>query len=421
MVLDGMRRDSQLGGNFLVDQPLRDEAQYFQLTRRQRGTLLGHRRLPPARGGDESLIYHEIRHLGIADDGHVRIGAQQRHQPPPHDGIRYVEMNPQLHVTVATRASTSGAGTASASPPTIIAATPITRPAASARGPPELPGANRTSACTHAYVPRPLTAKPRGSRPTACKTPALIASCTPKGWPTANTSAPGRSRAGSPVGAPGTSRPPARTTARSRRASRATTDPRARRPSAAITVTSRCVATWALVTIKPDAPQAIPAPPLPRSGPSTIATTLGMSRAAAPLTKEAIIAATAAVRRSGPRSSRSFRRAPARASGSSRRHPRRGGRAVDRGCRAGLRQSSRSRLRPAGRRAPPGRRVRSTAAGGRRRAAAGCGWPRRIAPAAWRRRSTRGTRTRAAAAVRPRGSPSRREWWWSGDGSARRN
>jgi len=45
--------------------------------------------------------------------------------------------------------STALLGTARAKPPAIALLIPITRPCASANGPPELPGASRTSACTH--------------------------------------------------------------------------------------------------------------------------------------------------------------------------------------------------------------------------------------------------------------------------------
>jgi len=52
-------------------------------------------------------------------------------------------------------------GMASASYPATMVLMPMTRPAASASGPPEFPGASRTPACTQDCGPKP------GSGPTA--------------------------------------------------------------------------------------------------------------------------------------------------------------------------------------------------------------------------------------------------------------
>src|SRR5213594_3032535 len=150
-----MRGQSELGRDFLVAQPLRDEAQHIQLARREGDAFLGQG--SPCRGRDHSLAHH---HIGLL--GHVEVDAQ-------------------LHVSPESRRSTSGAGTASATPDTTIAATPITRPCASANGPPEFPGARRTSAWIQTNEPLPFSPYPRGNGLTAWSTPTVTAFLTPNG------------------------------------------------------------------------------------------------------------------------------------------------------------------------------------------------------------------------------------------------
>src|SRR5262245_4629415 len=81
------------------------------------------------------------------------------------------------HVTAtalaATKRRTSLMGIASARPPAIIVLIPTTRPAVSARGPPELPGARRRSAWIQRLPDRD------GGKP--CTTPAVSVRRRPKG------------------------------------------------------------------------------------------------------------------------------------------------------------------------------------------------------------------------------------------------
>src|SRR5439155_375189 len=118
--------------------------------------------------------------LGLVHEHDLRIGLDERREPAPRDRIGHVEVDAQLHVSPESRRSTSGAGTPSATPDTTIAATPITRPCASASGPPEFPGARRTSAWTQTSEPVPFSPYPRGNGLTACSTPTLTASLTPR-------------------------------------------------------------------------------------------------------------------------------------------------------------------------------------------------------------------------------------------------
>src|SRR5262249_55469215 len=79
-----------------------------------------------------------------------------------------------LAVADATKRRTSLIGIASARPPAIIVFMPTTFPAESARGPPELPGARRTSAW--------MKRRPPGrTGPTACTTPAVSVRRNPRG------------------------------------------------------------------------------------------------------------------------------------------------------------------------------------------------------------------------------------------------
>src|ERR1019366_900244 len=156
-------------------------------------------------------------------------------------------------------------GTAAPSPCTIMVLMPITRPYASASGPPELPGARRTSASTQLWRPNPARL------PSACTTPVVSAPMKPMGLPMAITNSPTRSAPESPKVAAG--RPPASTlsVARSRRASRASKVAGNSWPSQSrIEASPR--ATCALVTIWPSAVAITPEPPAlaPRKRTSTV-------------------------------------------------------------------------------------------------------------------------------------------------------
>src|SRR5439155_138384 len=179
MVFHRMRGQIELRRNFLVAQPLRDEAQHIQLARREGDAFLGQG--SRCRGRDHPLAHHHIGLLGLVHEHDLRIGLDERREPAPRDRIGHVEVDAQLHVSPESRRSTSGAGTPSATPDTTIAATPITRPCASASGPPEFPGARRTSAWTQTSEPVPFSPYPRGNGLTACSTPTLTASLTPNG------------------------------------------------------------------------------------------------------------------------------------------------------------------------------------------------------------------------------------------------
>src|ERR1035438_10125706 len=146
-------------------------------------------------------------------------------------------------------------GTAAPSPCTIMVLMPITRPYASASGPPELPGARRTSASTQLWRPNPARL------PSACTTPVVTAPMKPMGLPMAITNSPTRSAPESPKVAAG--RPPASTlsVARSRRASRASKVAGNSWPSQSRIEAPAPRATCALVTIWPSGEAITPEPP----------------------------------------------------------------------------------------------------------------------------------------------------------------
>ncbi len=72
----------------------------------------------------------------------------------------------------------------------IAVLTPITRPAESSSGPPELPGFSAASVCTTSSIRRPVVA--RRLRPSALTTPAVTVHSKPNGLPIATTSWPTR-------------------------------------------------------------------------------------------------------------------------------------------------------------------------------------------------------------------------------------
>src|SRR6266704_270494 len=179
MVFHRMRGEIELSRNFLVAQPLRDEAQHIQLARREGDAFLG--RGSRCRGRDHPLAHHHIGLFGLVHEHDLRIGLDERRQPASRHRVGEVEVDAQLHMRPERNRSTSGTGTASATPDTTIAATPITRPCASASGPPEFPGARRTSAWIQTSEPLPFSPYPRGNGLTAWSTPTVTASLTPNG------------------------------------------------------------------------------------------------------------------------------------------------------------------------------------------------------------------------------------------------
>src|SRR2546427_4163070 len=137
-------------------------------------------------------------------------------------------------------------------PPTIIALMPITRPRASARGPPEFPGASLRSAR--------MKLEPAVRRgPIAWITPAVTAPTSPNGLPTATTRSPTRKRSESPTSA--ADRPSASSASAARSYSGSHASPRASmaRPPGSTTA-AVSLATCAFVTISPLEIQITPDP-----------------------------------------------------------------------------------------------------------------------------------------------------------------
>ncbi len=98
---------------------------------------------------------HGRGHLDIHDAG------EQRLEPCPRQSRCSDQRDTNQAAILCERRKNSRTtllGIASASPLAIMVLTPITSPRASASGPPELPGASRTLACTQRCDPRPRTA-----------------------------------------------------------------------------------------------------------------------------------------------------------------------------------------------------------------------------------------------------------------------
>src|SRR5213592_325289 len=133
MVFDRVRGDTQVRGDFFVAQAPGDEPQHLELASGERGAPLRDRARRSRR--DNALAHHQVGVLGSPDE---RDHTAARH------GAGEIEVHAQLHYALESSRSKSGAGTASASPETIIAATPMTLPSTSAIGPPEFPGASLT-------------------------------------------------------------------------------------------------------------------------------------------------------------------------------------------------------------------------------------------------------------------------------------
>src|SRR6185437_15972299 len=143
MEFDGVCGNAELGGDLFVAEPARHKSQHIELAGAEGAVGRRHRTR-----ANHALAQYEIGVLCGADHRDLAIGLEQRRHPAARHGVGDVEVDPQLHPRLESRRSTSGAGTASARPETIIAAIPITLPSTSAIGPPEFPGASRTSAWT---------------------------------------------------------------------------------------------------------------------------------------------------------------------------------------------------------------------------------------------------------------------------------
>src|SRR5437660_7839064 len=185
MVFDGVRGDTQVRGDFFVARAPGDEPQHLELTSGERAPLRDRARRSRR---DNALAHHQVGVLGSPDERDLPVRPQQRGHTGARHGAGEIEVHTQLHYALESRRSKSGAGTASASPETIIAATPMTLPSTSAIGPPEFPGASLTSAWTQGMkglLPRlgrrSAIPNPSGIAPTAWNTPTLTASFTPSG------------------------------------------------------------------------------------------------------------------------------------------------------------------------------------------------------------------------------------------------
>src|SRR5438105_7640922 len=147
MVFDRVRGDTQVRGDLFVAKPAGDERQHIELASGERGARLRNRARRSRR--DNALAYHQVGVVSNPDERDFTIGPEQRGHTAARRGVGEIEVYAKFHYDFESRRSKSGAGTASASPETIIAATPMTFPSTSAIGPPEFPGASLTSAWTH--------------------------------------------------------------------------------------------------------------------------------------------------------------------------------------------------------------------------------------------------------------------------------
>src|SRR2546426_3965523 len=185
MVFDRVRGNAEVRGDFLVAQAPGDEPQHLELARGERAPVRDRARRSRRA---HALAPHQVGARGSPDERDLPISPEQRSHTAPRHGVGEIEVHTKLHYDFDSSPSKSGAGTASASPETIIAATPMTLPSTSAIGPPEFPGASLTSACTqgmNGLLPRlgrrSAIRNPSGIAPTAWNTPTLTASFTPSG------------------------------------------------------------------------------------------------------------------------------------------------------------------------------------------------------------------------------------------------
>src|SRR5438876_6409915 len=146
MVFDRVRGDTQVRGDFFVAQAPGDEPQHLELARGERAPV---RDRAGRSRRDNALAHDHVGVLGGPDERDLPVSPEQRGHPAARHGAGEIEVHAQLHYDFESSRSKSGAGTASASSETIIAATPMTLPCTSALRPPEFPGACLPSAWTH--------------------------------------------------------------------------------------------------------------------------------------------------------------------------------------------------------------------------------------------------------------------------------
>src|SRR2546421_5920499 len=148
MVFDRVRGDTQVRGDLFVAEPAGDEPQHIELARGERAPRARLRDRARRSRRDNALAHHQVGVFGNPDERDFTISPEQRGQTAARRGVGEIEVHAKFHYDFESSRSKSAAGTASASPETIIAATPMTFPSTSAIGPPEFPGASLTSACT---------------------------------------------------------------------------------------------------------------------------------------------------------------------------------------------------------------------------------------------------------------------------------
>src|SRR5258705_1699114 len=148
MVLDRVRGNAKVCGDFFVAEAAGDVTQHLELVRGERGVLRGGRDGAWRTRPNHAFAHHQVGVLGGPDKRDVPVSPEQRSHTAARHGVGEVQVHAQLHYDFESSPSKSGAGTASANPETIIAATPMTLPSTSPIGPPEFPGASLTSAWT---------------------------------------------------------------------------------------------------------------------------------------------------------------------------------------------------------------------------------------------------------------------------------
>src|SRR5438105_15785525 len=138
MVFDRVRGDTQVSGDFFVAEPAGDEPQHIELASGERDARLRDR--ARRRRRDNALAHHQVGVFSNPDERDFTVSPEQRGHTAARRGVGEIEIHAKLPYDFESRRSKSGAGTASANPDTIIAATPMTFPSTSAIGPPEFPG-----------------------------------------------------------------------------------------------------------------------------------------------------------------------------------------------------------------------------------------------------------------------------------------
>src|SRR5437879_13613464 len=123
MVFDRVRGNAEVRGDFLVAQAPGYEPQHLELASGERGARLQGRAWRSRR--DHALAHHQVGVLGSADERDLPVSPEQRGHTAARHGVGEIEVHAQLHYAFESSRSKSGAGTASARPETIIAATPM--------------------------------------------------------------------------------------------------------------------------------------------------------------------------------------------------------------------------------------------------------------------------------------------------------